>query len=300
MTHSASSHKTRRPGHANGERCASFTSISVLWNVLEGAGSGLGLILKGITLAALLLAGSAAMLIGISKTGIPGVGMPAIALMAEAFPNNTRHSVGAMVPLLVFGDLFAIFYYRRHAVWNRLFELAPYVLAGMVPGYFVLHSLESSWLRALIGLIILGLLGLHLARERLGEENKMPHSRWFAALMGCIAGFGTVVGNAAGPAMAVYFLAKRLDKREFIGTAAWFFFFVNISKVPIQWNMGIITPETLRLDLCAAPLLVVGAFTGVAIHKRISQQAFNTAVLLLAALFAIRLMGTGLFDMVSG
>lgn len=256
--------------------------------------------IKGITLAALLLAGSAALLVGVSKTGIPGAGMPAIALMAEAFPRNTQHSVGAMVPLLVLGDLFAIFYYRRHADWNRLFELAPYVLIGMVPGYFALHGLQSSWLRALIGLIILGLLGLHLLRERLGQDSKMPHSWWFAALMGCIAGFGTIVGNAAGPAVAVYFLAKRLNKREFIGTAAWFFFFVNISKVPIQWNMGIITAATLHLDLCAAPLLVLGALTGVAIHKRISQKAFNTVVLLLAALFALRLMGAGITGIVSG
>lgn len=300
MIHSAGSDKIFRPGRAYGQRRVPFASFALPWAILEGAGHGLSLLVQGITLAALLLAGSAALLIGISKTGIPGVSMPAIALMAEAFPNSTQHSVGAMVPLLVFGDLFAIFYYRRHAVWNRLFELAPYVLVGMVPGYFVLHLLESSWLRALIGLIILGLLGLHLTRERLGEENKMPHSRWFAVLMGCIAGFGTVVGNAAGPAMAVYFLAKRLDKREFIGTAAWFFFFVNLSKVPIQWKMGIITPETLQLDLRAAPFLVVGAFTGVAIHKRISQRAFNTTVLLLAALFAIRLMGTGIFDIVSG
>ena len=260
---------------------------------LSGAISGpsyyLSLALKGITVSALVLGGSAAFLIGFSKTGIPGAGLPAIALMAEVFPDNTRLSVGAMVPLLILGDIFAVVYYRRHAHWKRLFELVPYVAIGMVPGYVVLAYLDSDWLRILIGLIILGLLGLHLGRKRFGWDN-MPDRWWFIAMTGCLAGFGTVVGNAAGPAMAVYFLAKNLNKHEFIGTAAWFFFFVNVSKVPIQWQMGVITPGTLRLDICLAPVLVIGSLVGIAVHKRISQEAFNRLVLALAGLFAVRMV----------
>ncbi len=259
-----------------------------------------GLLVEGITLKAMLLGGGAAFLIGFSKTGIPGAGMPAIALMAEAFPHDTRLSVGAMVPLLILGDIFAVFYYRRHANWNRLVELVPYVVIGMIPGYFVLYFLDSAWLRTLIGLIILGLLGLHLARTRFGGEKMVVDQLWFIALTGFLAGFGTVVGNAAGPAMAIYLLAKKLDKHEFIGTAAWFFFFVNLSKVPIQWKLGVITPATLHLDLCVAPVLVVGALIGVAVHKRISQKAFNTLVLALAAVFALRMVGAGIWRIFAG
>jgi len=263
--------------------------------------SMLAWIVGGFTTAALLLAGSAALLIGFSKTGIPGAGMPAIALMAEAFPPEQTHlSVGAMVPLLILGDMFAVLYYRRHADWGRLMELVPYVLMGMVPGYFILDWLDGNSLRALIGFLILGLLGIHVARVRFGW-TEMPSRWWFVSGTGFLAGFATVVGNAAGPAMAVYFLAKKLDKHQFIGTAAWFFFFVNVSKVPIYWKIGVITPETLRLDLCAAPVLVVGALVGVAVHKRISQRRFNALVLILAAIFALRLVGVGLWQMqVSG
>jgi uncharacterized membrane protein YfcA len=261
--------------------------------LLGQLGYYLSWIAQGITGVALLLGGCAACLIGFSKTGIPGAGMPAIALMAEAFPDNTQLSVGAMVPLLILGDIFAISYYRRHANWQRMIELVPYVVIGMVPGYVVLHYLDSDWLRALIGLIILGLLGLHLARERFGWKE-LPNQWWFAALTGFLVGFGTVVGNAAGPAMAIYLLAKKMDKHEFIGTTAWFFFFVNVSKVPVQLQLGVITPATLRLDLCVAPILVVGALIGVAVHKRISQKAFNTLVLLLAGIIAVRLVAAGI------
>ena len=189
-----------------------------------------GLIIAGFTLSALLLGTGAAFLVGFSKTGIPGAGMPAIALMADVFHDDTKLSVGAMVPLLILGDIFAVIYYRRHAHWNRLFELFPYVVAGMIPGHFVLRLLNSDWLRVLIGVLILALLVLHFARQRFGWE-KMPDQWWFVAMMGFLAGFGTVVGNAAGPAMGIYLLSKKLDKHEFIGTSAWFFFFVNVSKV---------------------------------------------------------------------
>ncbi len=215
--------------------------------------------------------------------------MPAIALMADVFRSDTKLSVGAMVPLLILGDIFAVLYYRRHAQWNRLFELFPYVVAGMIPGYFVLDLLDSNSLRVVIGIVILALLALHFARLRFGW-SQMPDQWWFVAMMGSLAGFGTVVGNAAGPAMGIYLLSKKLDKHEFIGTSAWFFFFVNLSKVPIQLMVGVITPTTLRFDVAIAPLLVVGALVGVAVHKRLPQSAFNSLVLLLAGVLAVWLV----------
>ncbi len=255
--------------------------------------SVIGHLVQGIGLKMWLLASSAALLVGFSKTGIPGVGMPAIAFMAEAFPvGQAKQAVGAMVPLLIIGDIFAVIYYRRHANWSRLVGLVPYVLLGMIPGYIVLDRLQGSWLIALIGLIILGLLGLHLARARWGWES-MPDKWWFVAITGLLAGFGTVVGHAAGPAMAVYFLAKKLDKHEFIGTAAWFFFLVNVSKIPFYVSIGAINSTTLQLDLLVAPVVVAGALLGVAVHKRISQRRFNTLVLLLAALAALRMVFNG-------
>lgn len=247
------------------------------------------LLVSGFTLTAFLLGGGAAFLVGFSKTGVPGAGMPAIALMADVFRSDTKLSVGAMVPLLILGDIFAVLYYRRHAQWNRLFELFPYVVAGMIPGYFVLDLLDSNSLRVVIGIVILALLALHFARLRFGW-SQMPDQWWFVAMMGSLAGFGTVVGNAAGPAMGIYLLSKKLDKHEFIGTSAWFFFFVNLSKVPIQLMVGVITPTTLRFDVAIAPLLVVGALVGVAVHKRLPQSAFNSLVLLLAGVLAVWLV----------
>ncbi len=88
-------------------------------------------------LAPFTLGALAAVLIGLSKTGVPGVSIPAILLMAEAFPGNEKLSVGAILPILLVGDVLAVGTYRQHTQWNRLFGLFPYVLVGMVPGVYV-------------------------------------------------------------------------------------------------------------------------------------------------------------------
>ena len=120
---------------------------------------------------AILLGVAAALLVGFSKTGMPGAGIPAVALMAEVFRENTKLSVGAILPLLILGDLFAIAYYRRHADWKRLLSLCPYVVAGMVPAYLVLRFVDDDVLRVSIGVLILVLLLLHVVRQRYGFQQ---------------------------------------------------------------------------------------------------------------------------------
>jgi len=238
---------------------------------------------------ALLMGAAAALLVGFSKTGMPGAAIPAVALMAEAFPEQTRLSVGALLPILLVGDLFALGYYRRHADWTRLLELVPYVLVGMIPGYLVLATVPDGILRRLLGAIVLGLLGIQLARQWLGWQP-LPDRRWLVGGTGLLAGFGTTVGNAAGPVMSIYLVGQKLGKQEFLGTAAWFFFVVNLSKIPGFVLLGMITPRTLTFDLLVAPVVMIGALIGVSVLKRLPQGVFNALVLCLAGVAAVRLL----------
>jgi hypothetical protein len=81
-----------------------------------------------------------------------------------------------------------------------------------------------------------------------------------------------------------------LEKQEFLGTAGWFFFLVNSSKIPLYTALGMITSQTLRLDALLVPVVVLGALLGVLVARHIPQRAFNLLVLLLAGLAALRLV----------
>ncbi|WP_156289569.1 sulfite exporter TauE/SafE family protein [Oceanobacillus salinisoli] len=228
--------------------------------------------------------------IGFSKSGLPNMIILVVTIMMFVFP--ARESVGILLPMLLVGDCFAIFYYRRHVVWKYLISLIPWVLMGIVAGYFVLDIINSAQLEPLIGMIVLAMIGLHLWRDKLGEKfNEMlPKSRIFTGTMGVLGGFTTMVGNAAGGVMAVYLLVKGLPKTEFVGTSAWFFLSVNIIKVPFYLQLGLINQESLVFNAWMVPAIIIGALIGVRLLPLIPQKVFQTLILALAALGGINLL----------
>ena len=235
-----------------------------------------------------ILAGSA-FLIGLAKTGLPGVGILAIIGAAAVIP--ARLSTGLILPMLIVGDIFAVSYYHRHAVWKHLIRLIPYAVAGVIVGYLAMGRVDDAQLRRIIGGIVLALLGMNYWRNRcLPDDAAVPTAWWFPAILGLMAGFTTMMANAAGPIMIIYLLAMRLPKQEFIGTGAWYFLLVNCFKVPFSAQLGLITWASLRFNLLLAPMIIVGAMAGIFVVKRIPEKAFNLIVQWLAVAGAVKLL----------
>jgi uncharacterized membrane protein YfcA len=230
-----------------------------------------------------------AALIGLAKTGLPGAGILAVPLAAMAVP--ARESVGLVLPMLIFADLFAVGWYRHHAQWPHLFRLLPWTAAGLVLGFGLLYLLDDARLKPVIGVIVLTMLAMRF-RDLFGTPHNQdqPHSRVFAPIMGTTAGATTMLANAAGPVMTLYLLAMRLPKHQFIGTSAWFFFAVNWIKVPFYTQQKLITAASLQTDLLLLPVVAGGAVLGILLLNRIPQRLFNTLALLLAAASAIKLI----------
>ena len=235
----------------------------------------------------LLLAALAAVLVGFSKTGVPGLGILIVPLLALVFP--AKLSVGALLPMLIVGDVLAVALYRRHAQWNKLWPLFPWVVAGTIPGAWVLAKCNSQQLQPALGWLVLAMVAVDLAR-RWFHWDRVPHHWAFVGFTGFAAGFATTLGNVAGPIMTLYLLSRGLDKNEFLGTGAWYFLIVNVSKIPIFAWVGIITLETLRFDLWSVPAILVGAALGWYTQARLPQRTFNLAVIVLAVVAALRLV----------
>ena len=235
------------------------------------------------------LGACAAILVGFSKTGLPGTAIPAVALMAAAFPENAQLSVGAMLVVLLVGDVFAVSWYRRHAHWGRLLALFPYVVLGMVPAYLVLLWLDEMQFRPALGGLILVLLALEWIRQRT-PWTRLPERWWFTGGAGFLAGFSSTVANAGGPIMTIYLLSRRLLKEQFIGTCAWFFFLLNLAKVVPFWTQEMLTPQTVGFGLALSPVAIAGAFAGRWLVPRVSQRVFDLVVAILAAAAAVWLI----------
>jgi uncharacterized membrane protein YfcA len=243
-----------------------------------------------ITITQIVIALAAAVMVGFSKTGLPSLGIFVVAIMAIIFP--AKESVGILLPMLITADLVAVTYYRRSVVWKHLITLIPWVLAGILVGFFVLGRIQNEQLSVLIGLLVLTLISLHLSKDKLEQklQFRFTQSAGFHAVLGILAGFTTMIGNAAGAIMAIYLLSKGSQKKEFIGTGAWFFLSVNLIKVPFSVYLGLITPDTLLFNAWMIPAILAGTFAGIKILPLIPQKYFQIIILTFAALGAIRLI----------
>ncbi|MGC8976488.1 MAG: sulfite exporter TauE/SafE family protein [Candidatus Ratteibacteria bacterium] len=227
-----------------------------------------------------------AFLIGVSKTGIPGVGILAISLTAIALP--TKVSTGLILPMLIIGDIFAVIYYRKKAIWKYVIRLLPFAATGVIIGYFLMGKVNDKQLSKFIGFIILTILFLNLYWNK--KEIKVPERFYFAVIMGIFAGITTMMANAAGPILIIYLLAMKLPKTEFVGTGAWYFFILNWFKVPFSVNLGLINLYSLKLNFLLSPGVCIGAICGIFFLKKIPQKLFNQIVQILTFLSALKLI----------
>jgi uncharacterized protein len=232
-----------------------------------------------------------AFLVGLSKTGIPGLGILNVAIFALVFP--PRESVGLVLVILICGDIVAVSAYRRDASWPHLWRLFPWAAVGVVLGYLALGRVNDVQMRHLIGVILIGLVVLQYIRSRRPaqpDQEEQPPRPWLAPLTGITAGFTTMVANAAGPVMVLYLLSMRLPKILFVGTAAWYFLVINVFKVPFSASLGLINPSSLTAALYLAPFAVLGALAGRPIVERLNQRLFEFTSLALTFVAAIGML----------
>lgn len=228
--------------------------------------------------------------VGVSKSGFAGVGLFHVVVFAFLF--GAKKSTGIVLPMLIFGDVCAVGSFRQHARWDYVRKMSLPTGLGVVAGWVLMHSLSESVYKPVIGGIILGLATMQAARMwRPDLFSRAPHAIWFCWSLGMLAGFSTMLANAAGPIIALYLVAVSMPKLELVGTTAWFFLLLNLFKVPFSIGLGLISLDTLTLNAALTPMIVVGLFTGRWLIHRIPQRMFDSLVLGFSAIAAMRLIG---------
>ncbi len=283
--------------------------------------------MDGYTTTEIALVVVAALLVGFAKTAIGGVASISVAIFASVMP--ARESTGAVLPLLILGDAFAVTAYRSHADWRTLVRLMPTVVVGVFLGAVFVARVDDVVMRRTIGAVLLMLVAVNLwtrYRQRgAGREQALrggPPAPTFAAstvgtgeggdppapvtdvavherrlvrrlsatVYGSLTGFTTMVANAGGPVMSLYMLSVRMPMLAFLGTGAWLFAMFNLVKVPFSVGLGLLTWHSLVLDALLAPAVVVGALAGRRIIRVVDQALFERVVLVVTVLSALNLV----------
>ena len=235
----------------------------------------------------------AALVVGFSKTSIGGLATISVAIFASVMP--ARESTAALLLVLIVGDVFAVWHYRRECDWGILRRLVPAVLPGLALGAVFLAAVDDALLRHSIGVMLLALTAVQLVLVSRGGDSRATvraraHSRPAALVAGLAAGFATMTANAAGGVMTLYFTAQGVRKMQFLGTGACLFLGVNLCKVPFSAGLGLFTMDALRNALLLTPLVLLGAWAGLRTAARMSQARFDAAVLVATGIAAVALL----------
>ncbi len=228
---------------------------------------------------------SVALLLGMAKTGVHGAGMLSVPLLAIAF--GGKASSGIMLPMLLIADILGVWYYHRHASFKHLRILFPWAALGVIAGSWTGSYIPEEIFKDTMAFIILTSLVVMVWLE-LGGKDKIPDTIYFGAIAGFLGGFTSMIGNLAGTVMVVYFLSMRLPKNNFIGTVAWFFLVVNWFKVPFHvWVWHTINTDSWLMALSLTPAIVLGAYAGILLVKKMTDQFYRWFIVGMTAVAAV-------------
>ena len=201
-----------------------------------------------------------------------------------------KSSTGTLIPMMLFADLLAVIYYHRYTQWKYLKKLMPTMVIGVLIGVWLGNDISDELFKRLMAFLILGIVVFMIIMDR-RKSTAIPKTRLFSNSMGLLSGFTSMIGNLAGSFSNIYFLAMRLPKNEFIGTAAWLFFIINVFKLPFHifvWKT--ISVESLAINLTLIPAIVLGFFLGIKVVKLINNELYRKFIIIVTAIGALILL----------
>jgi uncharacterized membrane protein YfcA len=239
-----------------------------------------------------LLAGLAFILIGVTKSGFgSGVGLMVVPMTVMAAPHlpstgGVRNVLGLVLPLLVIGDIIAVWQYRKLFNPQIIMRLLPGTVVGIAIGGLLLLFMDkqragllASFIKIEVGAESVILVGLHWYRTwRAGHNVKFHPSMIRSGAVGAFAGASSTLAHAAGPIIALHLLPQKMERQVFVGTCAVYFFLVNAVKLPVYWHAGQFHASTLLLSAKLLPLVFAGAAFGYWVTRRMNDKYFSRIV----------------------
>jgi uncharacterized protein len=233
-----------------------------------------------------------AMFIGFGKAGIAGINIVAIPVFAAIL--GAKPSTGFILPLLILADAMAVIYYRKDTQWSYLIKLSPWVLIGVVIATFVGEYISESTFKTILGVVVIIGIVMMVIKDYTKISDEFFTNKYFTISMGLLGGFTSMIGNAAGPIMGIYFLSVSLPKNEFIATKAWFFFIINVLKLPLHIFMWqTISIQSLTDGLKLVIFIIIGTIIGFRLVKYMKEAFYRKLIIILILLSALALFYKG-------
>jgi hypothetical protein len=234
---------------------------------------------------------------GISKSGFAGgAGILSLPLMMLVMPVDKV--AATLLPLLILCDLNAIYHYRHDKDWTQVMRIYVPSCLGIVVGAWVWWKIGregvefySLLIKRMVGVIAI-VFGLYImAKERsLAWVAHHKAGRKTAVAVGIVGGFTSTIAHASGPIVSLYLYSQGFNKTLFVGTVAWTFTLINLTKLPFYAWAGLVDTNVLWFDACLVALIPLGSWLGHWMHHRVSEWWFSRIIMVLTLVAGIQLL----------
>lgn len=247
----------------------------------------------GLSGTKLFAIGITSITIGMAKTGLACINLPALAIIAYFF--GAKVSTGIALPIFMIGDMIGVTLYVKHVTnWKKIINLILPAVFGVFLGTFFGNIINDNQFKLAMGIMI-SICVLFLIHKEIKKSNNitstLKHNNYFNIFIGVLGGFVSMVGNVATPFFSTYLLAMGYNKNELISLNALFLFFINWIKFPFHvfwWKT--ISWETLKFMPLVIPMVLTGSLIGYYTVKKIDEKKYRLFVIIMIAISAFYLI----------
>ena len=217
-------------------------------------------------------------MIGLAKGGFGGLGALLTPLLALVVP--VALAVGVLLPMLMVGDVFALYMYWKEWDLALVKRMLPAGIVGALAGTFLLSWLPPDGLRIILGIFVLVVVAYKFLSDRIQAIRYEPRP-WHAPAAGFLSGVASGMFNSGGPPFNSYLLLQKLKARPFIATTAIYFALLNLIKVPGFLYTGVLDVPLLFSLWWVFPFIPVGIWVARMTLTRLSPSAFEWIIIAL-------------------
>ncbi|MFZ6775030.1 sulfite exporter TauE/SafE family protein [Undibacterium sp. SXout7W] len=239
------------------------------------------------------VAAFAVLITGISKSGLGGA-LGGLAVPFLSMWMSPRNAAAVMLPILITMDMVGIRAWSGKADWHDLKLLVPGAVLGILLGTFAFGVMSDQLVKSAIGLIAVGFTLDRLVRKRGRTPADQRPPGIFGWLSGMVAGFTSTLAHAGGPPVMIYLLSWRQPRDTFVATTVFFFFVINLAKLPFYIGLGLFSLETLKMSAILLPLVPIGVWTGMRVLRLIPERPFYLFATAALGLSGIKLLWDGI------
>jgi uncharacterized membrane protein YfcA len=238
------------------------------------------------------LSALAALLVGLSKGGIPAIGMLSVPLLS--FTMSPVVAAVLLLPIFVISDIAGVWLYRRDYSAANLRILIPAGLVGVMVGWLTASMVSDRAITLMIGLVGLGFC-LNVWLRSQAQTPAQPARTLKGWFWGMLAGFTSFISHAGAPPFQVYMLPQKLPKTQFAGTATIVFAVINAAKIWPYQNLRPYSSQTLWSAAALVPFALVGAVAGAYLTRKIADAWFYRIVQISLFVVSLKLIADAVF-----